>query len=269
MKMTQHFLQSISTFFFMIFALSGCSSLHVDISPTIDWSRVKVIEFQSPLQDPWELTQPMKSELITMGFQVEETHSNPDLLFSYFTQESRDLTIESEVISRLKSLHVQFMDPETKTLVTAVDYFYPEVTSPSVPEMGVIEVFSGLRQQIQTQTEINSQPEAAQNPPSPAAPAKQIIASPPSKIQNGQAEQMQPKFTQNENKPEDHVANISETKTAEQTALHQEDVTPVLEKHDQKSHQAVQKTRSPWIPKFKSWGFEDWGEDSTDSADNY
>ncbi|MEE4254392.1 MAG: DUF4136 domain-containing protein [Desulfuromusa sp.] len=251
----------------MIFALAGCSSLHVDVSPAIDWSRVKVIEFQSPLQDPWELTQPIQSELTAMGFQVEETHSNPDLLFSYFTQESRDLTIESEVISRLKSLHVQFIDPETKTLVTAVDYFYPEVTSPSAPEMGVKEVFSGLRQQIQT--EIIAQPEAAQNPPPPAAPAKQIIASPPAKIQNGQTEQLQPKSTQSENEPEDNTANISQTKPVEQEALTQEIVTPVLEKSDQKSHQAVQKTRSPWVPKFKSWGFEDWGEDSADSVDNY
>lgn len=255
------------TFCLISLALGGCSSLHVDVSPTVDWSRVKVIEFQDPPQDPWGLTLPIKLELSAMGFQVEESSPNPDLLFSYFTQESPDLTVESKVITRLKSLHVQFIDPATKTLVTAADYFYPEVSSPSAPDMGVKELFLGLRQQIQT--EIKSQPETANNVPSTNVPVEQVSASPSPQSQKPQAQQLQPESTQNQNKREVSGTNVSQSKPVEKKELSREAATTVLEKPDRKSDQAVQQTRSPWVPKLKSWGFEEWGKDSDDSADFY
>jgi len=266
MKRVKMFLKpsllAIYTCFFISFALGGCSSLHVDISPSVDWNTVKVIEFQSPPQDPWQLTQPIKSELSAMGFQVKEGSPDPDLLFSYFTQESPDLTVESEVITRLKSLHVQFIDPTTKTLVTAIDYFYPEVTSPSAPAMGVKEVFLGLQQQIQT--EINSQSVAVKNLSLHPVPAKQVSTSPPAQTEKPQVKQLQSESTQNQNERTDSATNASQSKPVEKEELNQKTATTVLEKPDKKSRQAVQQTSSPWIPKFKSWGFENWGQDSPD-----
>ena len=166
----------LSSCLMIFFVLTGCSSLHIDSSPSVDWSHVRVIEFQSPLQDPWELTQPIRSELKTMGFQLtDETNSHPDLILSYFTQEKPDLTAESEVVMRLKSLHIQFIDPETNTLVTAVDYFYPEVTQPLAPEAGVREAFSGLRQQIHK--DVNSRADLPDMLPPQTLPAAPLVAA--------------------------------------------------------------------------------------------
>ena len=227
---------STHIYFFMFFIMTGCSSLHVDISPTVDWSHVRVIEFQRPLQDPWRLAQPIGSELKAMGFQIAETHAEPDLLFSYFTQSSLDLTAESEVLTRLKSLHVQFIDPATKTLVTAVDYFYPETSDQSAPVTGVKEIFSGLRQQIHTDINLPS-----------AAPAQ---------FQELQTEPLKPDSSPISIKIKDNTANNYQSEPDETAKT-------VLKKSDSKSNpQAVQQTRSPWLPKLKSWGFEKWGQDS-------
>lgn len=245
---------------FIIFLIvTGCSSLHIDISPAVDWSRVRVVEFQSPLQDSWELTQPIKSELITMGFQItEKTNTSPDLIFSYFTQEKPDLTAESKVVTRLKSLHVQFIDPAKKTLVTAVDYFYPEGTNPSAPVSGVKEVFSGLRQQINKEINAQSQvPEMVRTQPLPAA----LVVVPPKYIQGSQTEQLKTESLSIEIKPEENVANNNQSAFVETVVPRSEAITD-LTKSDKKDRQPVQQTRSPWLPKLRSWGFDTWGQDS-------
>jgi hypothetical protein len=250
------------TGFILFFIVTGCASLHVDISPTVDWGHVSVIEFRSPLQDPWELTQPIKSELKAMGFQIEETPANPDLLFSYFTQEGPDLTAESEVLTRLKSLHVQFMDPATKTLVTAVDYFYPEVTAPMTPETGVKEVFSGLRQQIYQES--NSQADKPAIVPTQIVPVAPVAVAPPTQSQELQPVPLKLDPVPSSNESEGNAVNGGQSGHGEVAESSQKKVTSVLEKTDKKPHQPVQKTRSPWLPKLQSWGFEDWGKDSAD-----
>ncbi len=248
--------------FFVFFVITGCSSLHVDVSPSVDWSQVRVLQFQSPPEDLWNLNRTIKSELADMGFQVEETHPNPDLLFSYFTQESPDLSVESQVLTRLKSLHVQFIDPSTKILVTTVDYFYPEVSSSPAPDTGVKEVFSGLRQQIHKET--NSQSAVPAREQSQTVPAEPVVVDPPTQIQESQAAQQKSNSASATILLEENTINNDQSELGKVVASPQEAAITVLKKPDNKSHQAVQKTRSPWLPKFKSWGFENWGGNSTD-----
>ena len=253
---------AISLCLFISFVMAGCSSLHVDISPAVDWNHVREIGFQSPLQDPWQLTQSIRSELKDMGFQVEETPANPDLLFSYFTQESPDLTEEGEVFLRLKSLHIQFIDPATKALVTAVDYFYPEIPNSSPPEMGVKEVFSGLQQQIHK--EISSQSAVPARKPSQTAPTGSVVVDPPTQIEKSQTERLRSNVAPTTIEPEEKPTNNDPSELSKTVAPPQETATTVLKKPDSKSLQAIQQIHSPWVPRFKSWGFENWEQDPMD-----
>lgn len=247
--------------FIMFFLMAGCSSLHVNVSPAIDWNRVKVISFQSSPQDPWNLNQVIRSELTSLGFQIEDTQTNPDLLFRYKTQESPDLTDEGEVITRLNSLHLQFIDPATDALVTAVDYFYPAVSNPPAPETGVKEVFSGLRQQILTG---NNSPSAAPAMlPSQTIPLTPAVVAPPTQSQETQAEQLQSAPIPTRIKPEKNV-NDSQLKGGNAVATSLKTEPTALKKPDNNALQPSQQTRSPWLPKLKSWGFDNWGQDSTD-----
>ncbi|WP_321394010.1 DUF4136 domain-containing protein [uncultured Desulfuromusa sp.] len=249
--------------FLILLILSGCSSLHVDILPTVDWTHVKVVEFQSPLQDHWKLTQPIRSELQGMGFQVEDMPAHPDLLFSYFTQSSIDLTVESEKVMRLRSLHIQFTDPKTKTLVAAADYFYPDNTHPSEFALGVKELFAGIREQTANPSRVNKS----------ATPAK-VVEHQTQVPTTATTNSSQPKVAIKKQSTPENSTETSAVETitshtpaptsAESEISHQEKITPVLDKSSEKMQQAVQKTRSPWIPKFQSWGFENWGQDSTD-----
>jgi len=258
---------STCTSLLIVFIMTGCSSLHVDISPSVDWGHVRVIEFQSPPLDSWELTQPIKAELKAMGFQIEETHANPDLLFSYFTQDSPDLTVESEILTRLKSLHVQFTDPTTTSLVAAIDYFYPEGTPQSAPEAGVKEVFAGLQRQIHK--EINSQSEPPTMLPTQTLSATPVDAAPPQQIQVSPTEKLKSNSAPSNNEKEVNATNNDMSKLDTKVEPSPEAATTVLKKPDKKSYPPVQKNSSPWLPKFKSWGFEDWGQDSEDSTNDY
>lgn len=231
--------------FFVFFVLTGCASLHLDMVSAVDWNQVRVLQFQSPEGDPWELTQPIKAELQAMGFQVDNFHAKPDLLFSYFIQEGFDLTAESEVLLRLKSLHVQFIDPATKNLVTAVDYFYPEVANPPAPVTGVKEIFAGLRQQIHAEIEV------------PATPLAQPYESQPDPSTSA----LLPVNNEPEKNPADHLQSTYNETVSPQPVP----TETVLKKADSKStQQATQKSRSPWLPKLKSWGFDNWGKDEPD-----
>jgi len=83
-----------------------------------------------------------------MGFQVADSYPNPDLLFSYFIQDSPELTVESEILVCLKSPYAQFIDPETNAWVAAADCFYTEIINSATSETGVKALFASLQQQI-------------------------------------------------------------------------------------------------------------------------
>lgn len=245
----------------MLFAIAGCSSLHVNASPAVNWDHVEVIKFQSPLQDPWHLTQAIRVELTNLGFQIDDSGADPDLLFSYSTQNSPDMTDEGEVITRLNSLHIQFMDPATETPVTAIDYFYPAVSNPPAPVTGVKEVFSGLRQRVLTGKKPPAvAPDQQLNQTVPVTP---IVITPPAQNQESPSEQLQPSPVPDSIQVEDHVED-SQTQSSKPAVISRETEPAALKKMEDKTLKPVEKTRSPWIPKLKSWGFENWGQDSSD-----
>ena len=245
----------------MLFAMSGCSSLHVNVSPAVNWDQVEVIKFQSPHQDPWNLTQAIRAELTDLGFQIDDSGADPDLLFSYSTQNSPDITDEGEVITRLNSLHIQFMDPATEMPVTAVDYFYPAVTNPPAPVTGVKEVFSGLQQRILTGK--NPPAMVTGQQPNPKVSATPVEITSPAQDQEPPSEPFKPSPIPNSIQVEDNVAG-SRTQSSKPAVINRETKPTALKKMEDKTLKPVERTRSPWVPKLKSWGFENWGQDSSD-----
>lgn len=260
--MTKHFLmQAVSICLFMFF-VTACSSLHVDIAPSVNWAEVRVVEFQKPAESSWNLYQPIKFELQSLTFQVVDSHPEPDLLFSYFVQESPDLTVESEILVRLKSLHIQFLDPATKTRVAAADYFYPETTDPSAPETGVRDLFAALRKQILKENKSDEKKQITAS--GPAQVVTPELATPASPVSTPLAGQVKSVVESDQSQVEVNASNEALLSSPEDQSIKQEPKKYTTLKSARQAKEADQKTRSPWTPKFKSWGFENWGQDSVD-----
>lgn len=265
----------------MLLCLFGCSSLHVDVAPSVDWNTVSDVTLLAPPKDPWLLAPKIRKQLQHMGMTVLEAgDGDPDLVVRFFTQEGPDLDVDGNMLTRLQSLHVQFVDPSNETVVAVVDYFYPDRSFAT--DKGVEAAFAGFYEKLQDgrapQVESSSQPLSAPDlvstsndstakpgltqPVEPLTPAPESARLPenmvPSEVEKNS-------LTQPLETAETAPVSVVETpETSLVPVLEKPETTPapVLEKP--KVRELESKTQSPWIPKFKSWGFEHWGEQSSD-----
>ena len=135
------------TLLFCLLLPAGCSSLQMKQTENFAWSGVSRVALTGPTDDPWQLTPIIKTELTAMGVAVAPRDGDPDLLIDFSFREGPDLGADSEVLTRLKSLHLRFTDPATQTPVAAIDYFYP-FTGELDPAGGAREALAALRQQL-------------------------------------------------------------------------------------------------------------------------
>jgi hypothetical protein len=240
------------------FFVSGCAALHVDVVPTIDWRTASSVTLQAPERDPWQLTAAVRNELQRMGLTLFDEGGSPNLLVRYFVKEGPDLNADGDLLTRLQSFHVQFVDPSTGAFVAVADYFYA-ADNLTEPQVGVKEAFAGLRQDLgmtDSPRQALSQDAAAAStsltsPASapPAAPQRTepMVADPlPSP----------PQATQSAGVAESSEEPVEMTRSAESPAA---DVVPLTDKAQAKP--VAPQTQSPWVPRFESWGFENWGEE--------
>lgn len=235
--------------------LLGCSSLHVDSNPAFDWKTVSAVVLHAPEEDPWLLAPAIRAELQRMGYEVLAAGTGkPDLQVRYFFEEGPDLDTNGNLLTRIKSLHIQFVDPDTEKFVAVADYFYAE-DSPA-PLKGVAEAFAGIRGGKPTPSKAVSQP---------VSPLLET------------SRQQQSTNDQQSSLPVPHVAAPQATNDAllssapleaatnnpmPQTEPQEEPLVPVTVKP--KTREIAPDTRNPWIPRLESWGFENWGEPSED-----
>lgn len=239
--------------------LPGCSSVHVDVAPTLDWTTLSDVVLQETTPDPWLLTPAIRQELQQMGLRVlEPGSSQPDLIIRFFFKEGPDLDANGNLSTRLQSLHVQFIDPENQNVVAVSDYFYPEQSSR--PEAGVAIAFERLRETIQGR--------AAKPVPTVAAPVLSEATAPaPAEIPP--VPQPQPDEPPRP-APETQRSPVVKVSSPEVTVASKPQVVKPLEKplvpitDKAKVPEVETKTESPWVPKFHSWGFENWGEQRDD-----
>lgn len=232
---------------FLLLGFSGCASVHVDVNRDLDWAKVKALALQEPAEDRWKLAPLIVTELQQQGFSVVRgSQSDADLLLRYQTAEKPDLDAEGNVSERLESVHLQFLDPVTGKRQAVIDYFYPTSDSSHTVAAGIVEALAGLRNaQPGSLTATRPREPVATQQPQAAAPIKQV----------GDADTAQELAQQTSSPPP--AAQQDGPKTAA-TA-----VTDVNEANAEEA--AIEEpqplTRSPWIPRFHSWGFDNWGED--------
>lgn len=242
--------------------LSGCGSLHVDVGPTVDWDKVSRVALEEPDQDPWQLAGAIRTHLQRMGLTVlAEDAADPDLRVRYFYQEGPDLNADGEVLTRLTSFHLQFVDPTTDNFVAVADYFYAD--SDSEPLAGVANAFAGLQQNMS----VGGTGQAGSEPtPALGSEAEPAVATPsPQQLQvpaGSEAKALPERQDSNpETLPQPTGKNAGAEPSAEQPP---ETLSPAT---DQASARKVKpQVKSPWVPRFESWGFENWGEKQHDDG---
>lgn len=204
--------------------LPGCSSIQFENTEDFDWNGVSTIALSEPAEDRWQLRPLIKKELVTMGFKIASETDEPHLLIGYTTQGKPDLNTDSQVIMRLKSLHITFKEPSSNNSVATLDYSYPP-TGDSDPATGVKEAFAAIKKDLHS-PRTQPPPGDVQYPP-PAHTKSQTLKESSTTEKNLEPKEPRPKAQEKEPKP--------------------------LE------------TQSPWLPKLKSWGFENWGQSGNDS----
>lgn len=276
--------------FLLAFCLAGCASLHVDIGPTVGWDEVSRVILQEPAEDSWQLSPAIRAELQDMGLTVlTDENVDPDLLVRFSYEEGPDLNPDGDLLTRLKSLHIQFVDPATDQNLAVVDYFYAQ-NQAEKPLDGVKAAFAGVRQDILTSAIAQPQPAPApvsQSSPdtpvaTPAMPQKEAAAavvSPataPQSLVGSKSTTPSQRPAQESASPEQqsfHAAPVNRSvdqvrSTEEATGVTaptvQAPAKPVHDRVKPEMREIAPKTESPWIPRFQSWGFENWGEQPDD-----
>lgn len=242
----------------LILLLSGCSAVQVAGTTRVDWQQVSLVSLEAPEADPWQLTPLIKAELAGLGFKPVGSGSKADLLARFTTVAGPDLTADSRIVTRLHSLHIEFLNPQNRAIVTAVDYFYPNGVDLPVPANGVKEAFAELSQDIAAQQEAPPAPASAAVPVPPAAPATRPEAQLPATA----------------TMPTPPASSVPTTQSAASDAAQSaakinppaaEKAAPQTSSTSETQEPLPRKNRSPWLPKFQSWGIEHWG-DAADSG---
>ena len=233
--------------FVLSLLLFGCSSLHVETSSSFDWSRVKRVSVLPPQTDSWNLLPAFHRELAAMRVDSSVDAEHADLLMQFSVQEGPDIDSQGNVHNRLNSLHLQFVDPSNEKIVAVTDYFYADTDID--PAKGVKAAFAGLQKRLAwLRTE----------------PAPQTVTA-----ESNSASKQVSLATEEEQK-DVQTAEVQATVQSEPTT----EASPVAEKPIRPTPQQTvtdniaPQTESPWVPRLKSWGFEEWGEKS-DVDDSY
>lgn len=238
---------------FMLLLTVGCSPLHTEIKPGYRWTEVSTVFLHEPDHDPWGLTVVVRQELQAMGYALASPGTGSrDLIVRFSTQDGPDFTSEGVLVTRPKSLHVQFVDPDTDALVAVADYF---LRSSEDPAIGMKTALAGLHQRLLTsnanvpaslhkQAQTPIRPAVAEDAQPPATPTAAVPLADPGEVPALSAES------------ERTTAIPEETPTGPaEPGITVKEAEPEIRSLE----------RSPWVPRLKSWGFEDWGK--TDDID--
>lgn len=256
-----HYLKILPGLALLLLAVAGCSSLHSEIRPGFDWAAVSNVVLQAPSQDPWQLVPVVQQELQGMNQVLQPpAFRDPDLIVRFSWQEGPDFTSDGVLVARPKSLHLQFVDPRDNALVAVADYF---LRSSEEPAAGVKVAFAGLRRDIRANRLIPAPSGQIQPATEPAGkpaslPLAEAVTAPAATPAAPVAAPASPAVTSEQDQPAERILPapvVESTPAASPRVEVREDPkvepqTPALKPME----------RSPWLPKFKSWGFEEWGK---------
>lgn len=242
-------LKLLGGFFALLLLTVGCSPLHTEVKGGYRWEDVAVVGLEASGDDRWGLTPVVREQLQATGYAVVPAgDAGQQLLVRFSTKEGPDFTSDGVLVTRPKSLHVQFVDPGRQSLVAVADYF---LRSSEDPAAGMREALAGVQQKIRDAARgVPTWSAPAPGPDRPAATQAAVpsTASAPSPQVEAQVPAVAPDLP-----PAAEAAEAASTASGSNMP---EGVAPVVE-----SEQEIRSLKeSPWVPRFKSWGFDEWGK---------
>jgi hypothetical protein len=253
--------------FALLLLVVGCSQLHTDVRSSYRWAEVSAVGFEAPDRDPWNLAPVVRTELEAMGYAVVAPGgAGQELLVRFSTQDGPDFTSDGVLVTRPKSLHVKLIDPRSQALVGVADYF---LRSSEDPVEGMRAALAGLQDalrsaarpsQVRPVAVPSTAPAAAQSAPAAALPVQPQVVAPPSQPAVKPAAQPATTTaaapTSSAVTPAPLVTSESAASPAQSPGETQAPAETVVEE------EAVIRSQeqSPWVPRFKSWGFDEWGK---------
>lgn len=246
----------------------GCSQLHTEVRGGYRWSEVSAVGFEEPSRDPWSLAPVVRAELEAMGYVVAAPGAaGQDLLVRFSTQDGPDFTSDGVLVTRPKSLHVKLIDPRSQALVGVADYF---LRSSEAPDAGMRAALAGLRDamrsaarpgQARPAAATPATPAAAQTAPAAGAPAQPQAIVPPAQPAVSPATQPAATTTAPPSPATPPVTPTVVEPVAVSSPAPPSGVAPApVEAVAEEEPVIRSREQSPWVPRFKSWGFEEWGK---------
>ncbi len=241
--------------------LAACSQTHSEIRAGYRWSELSRIAVAEPPADRWGLTPVLRQELAAAGYRLVTADSgSPQVVARFTTEEGLDFTSEVELVTRPKVIHLQLADAASGKVVLLVDYFLRSAENPAAAMRAAV---ADLQEQIRTAAAAPGKPRVA----SPAAPkvtpsaAPVAVPAPSAPI----AAPLSPVAEQPVPAPGAVATPVVEPLAAP-TPAEAPPFTPAPAETAVEAGPAeeeaplVPRSQSPWTPRFKSWGTEEWGK---------
>lgn len=272
----------------LVIGLTGCASWHARVRPGFDWSTVSTVSLQGPAEAYSDLVVTAREELEGMGYRVlpaQSPEAQVDVQLSVV--EGLDIDESGKTFMRPKSLHTRFYKSTDQALVAESSYYLGPSES---PRQGVKALLAGVRKKqgqaaAASAPVVTVQPVVAPPASTPAAVATVPADPSPAREPASLAEPIpRPQAAAPVVAPAavSGAAPASESVAAPQGRdIRQPQATPVLPTAtpapaslpkiatEATADDDWDKPRgeipssgepSPWVPRFQSWGFSDWGK---------
>jgi hypothetical protein len=257
----------------LVIGLTGCASWHARVRPGFDWSTVSTVALQGPAEAYSDLIATAREELEGMGYRVlpaQSPDAQVDVQLSVV--EALDIDESGKTFMRPKSLHTRFYKSTDQALVAESSYYLGPSES---PRQGVKALLAGVRKK-------QAQAAAVSAPATTAAPIAAAVATVPADPSPGREPASLADSVPRSQAAGPVVAPAAISAAAPQGRdLRQPQATPVAPAAPPaptaRPEVAAEATAdddwdkprreipssgepSPWVPRFQSWGFSDWGK---------
>jgi len=265
----------------LVIVLTGCSSWHARVRPGFDWSTVSTVSLQGPEEAYSELVATAQEELEGMGYRVLPTESpEAQVEVQLSVVEALDIDESGKTFMRPKSLHTRFYKSVDQALVAESSYYLGPSES---PRQGVKALLAGVRKK-QAQAAAAPAPAVTAAPvlaPPASKPAAvepvpvQVAPAPPAAAETVTAPPLQttapvaapavpaPAPATSATVVQGDGASPAASTSVAPTAKSAPVTTESLADDDwDKPRDEIPSSgeASPWVPRFQSWGFSDWGK---------
>lgn len=261
----------------LVIVLTGCASWHARVRPGFDWSTVSTVSLQGPEEAYSDLVVTAREELKGMGYRVlpaQSPEAQVDVQLSVV--EALDIDETGKTFMRPKSLHTRFYKSVDQALVAESSYYLGPSES---PRQGVKALLAGVRKKQAQAAAAPAptvtaapvvapaaskpavvEPVSAQVTPAPPAAAETVIVPP---LQAPAPAVPAPAPATSVTVVQGDGASPAASTPAAPAAKSAPVATESLAVDDwDKPRGEIPSSgeASPWVPRFQSWGFSDWGK---------